>query len=179
MFREYLELRRESEIVPETMAEYIAVLEGQCMVYEKWLTAAGIDCSAETVTGYLISGEIPDTLPVQDIHPYDDIWVYLPEQQHLVSASEGTGDNLLPEDKSAGYVDYVEYTVYSLEDSCEPEDGGEWMLRKMLRESYPDMRACIPDLLECIYGEKDMAYIVLPSQWIIKQEETYEKIRDM
>lgn len=94
---------------------------------------------------------------------YDGIWIFVPELQALIHAEEGTGDNLLAEDIKNGYVDYVEYQTYQLEDSCEEDDGGEWMLTDLFRNLYSSAQACIPDLLDFIYDRRDLSYLVLPN----------------
>lgn len=94
---------------------------------------------------------------------YDGIWIFVPELQALIHAEEGTGDNLLAEDIENGYADYVEYQTYQLEDSCEEDDGGEWMLTDLFRNLYSNTEACIPDLLDFIYDRRDLSYLVLPN----------------
>lgn len=93
---------------------------------------------------------------------YDGLWIFVPKLQALIHAEEGTGDNLLEEDQENGYVDYVEYQTYRLENSCEEDDGGEWMLTELLREKYPNMEACVKDLLAFIYDQEDLPYLILP-----------------
>ena len=41
---------------------------------------------------------------------YDNM-IFIPEKRWFIVFSEGTGDNLLPEDYDAGYVDYINYDV--------------------------------------------------------------------
>lgn len=93
---------------------------------------------------------------------YDGLWIFVPKMQALIYAEEGTGDNLLAEDRENGYVDYVEYQTYRLENSCEEDDGGEWMLTELFREKYPNMEACVKDLLTFIYDQEDLPYLILP-----------------
>lgn len=65
--------------------------------------------------------------------------VYVPNGDRVLHIMEGTGDNLLPEDRKEGYVDYINYEVFrvgfedqepALIDDC----GGMVMLPKMYSE---------------------------------------------
>lgn len=38
--------------------------------------------------------------------------IYIPETEQLITAIEGTGDNLLPEDEADGFVDYFLTSLY-------------------------------------------------------------------
>lgn len=38
---------------------------------------------------------------------YGDLFIFVPEMKQVIRISEGTGDNLLWEDKEKGYVDYL------------------------------------------------------------------------
>lgn len=67
-----------------------------------------------------------------------DALLYFPEDKIFVFASEGTGDNLLSEDIDNGYVDYIDWTSYSLLLVGEPvfseEDGGMVMSKKYVSD---------------------------------------------
>lgn len=65
-----------------------------------------------------------------------------PERALLIRASEGTGDNLLGKDIRSGYVDYIDWTSYSISlDAGEPEleehDGGMALFREPISD-LPD-----------------------------------------
>lgn len=83
---------------------------------------------------------------------YDDLYVYVPEMRQIIRISEGTGDNLLPEDQDKGYVDYIYYEQYELGIDMPEVDGGQILLEEMLRDKYPCMADCIPDVLDMAYG---------------------------
>lgn len=69
-----------------------------------------------------------------------DVLAYLPDINRMLRIQEGCGDNLLAEDRKEGYVDYVNYDLYSIHNgSLTAEDGGMIL--------YKDM---IPDQLTCI-----------------------------
>lgn len=140
-------------------------LEGVVMTEEDELCkklSAYLDVDVQSVH---MDGSENIWIQYQEIpHPYDGIWVFVPEKQALIYAAEGTGDNLLSEDLENGCADYVEYQTWHLEDTCEEDDGGEWMLPKLLRDQYPSMEACIPDLLEFIYDISSLSYLILPKE---------------
>ena len=79
----------------------------------------------------------------------------------FVRVAEGDGCNLSPEDRAEGYVDYVYYDVYGLEDGGIEEIGGAMlMLRKELREQYGSLSESIPDVLELEYDSVH-PYVIL------------------
>lgn len=61
--------------------------------------------------------------------------VYIPEHKVLITAVEGTGDNLLDEDIKEGYVDYVMTTIYKREgEDIEVLDSGQIMFKKLVKD---------------------------------------------
>lgn len=91
--------------------------------------------------------------------------IALREFDRIITAVEGTGDNLLPEDIKEGYVDYVMTNVYK-QDGYElvEEDGGQMMLYKPWREYKETMET--EDLVHLIldywgydYNESDWVLI--------------------
>lgn len=64
--------------------------------------------------------------------------IYVADDEVIIEFDEGTGDNLLPEDIEAGYVDYVNYTVYDISDLdyVREVDGGMILLKKPYSEVY-------------------------------------------
>lgn len=82
---------------------------------------------------------------------YDDVYVYVPEKRQIVFISEGTGDNLSSEDMDDGYVDYINYEVYSMDDGISEDDGGILLLKQLVKEKYTCLADCIPDVMEYIY----------------------------
>lgn len=88
---------------------------------------------------------------------YDDIYIYVSvpnENGYIIYISEGTGDNLLSEDIEEGYVDYINYEIYMLDNGICENDGGMIMLTELFRDEYSCTADCIPDVLEFIHGTK-------------------------
>ena len=79
----------------------------------------------------------------------------------FVKINEGTGDNLLYEDKQEGYIDYINYDFLSYDgDDFSEEDGGMMLLKDL----YQDKFHSIPDLIQFMIEQKlipDKEYIVL------------------
>lgn len=92
----------------------------------------------------------------ENVVSYTDIYVYVPEEKEIIYISEGTGDNLLREDIAEGYVDYINYTIYDLDNGIEESDGGMIMLKELFQKKYSCAKDCIPDVLEFIeLGNKE------------------------
>lgn len=61
----------------------------------------------------------------------DDIVLYLPDSKQYLWIYEGTGDNLLNEDRANGFVDYLNYEFHeSLDFDEDSLDGGMQLLDK-------------------------------------------------
>ena len=99
---------------------------------------------AEIIWTETCFGEKPDG--------YEDIFVYVPEMRQIICIAEGTGDNLLREDVEQGYVDYIYYERYDLEMDMPGADGGQVMLKELLRDQYRCLADCIPSVLDMAYG---------------------------
>lgn len=84
---------------------------------------------------------------------YDDLFLYVPEIRQIIRITEGSGDNLLPEDMEEGYVDYIDYEQYDIEVGMPEADGGEILLKELLKEKYLCLADCIPDVLDMAYGD--------------------------
>lgn len=81
--------------------------------------------------------------------------------EQIIRISEGSGDNLLPEDVEEGYVDYLYYSQYGLS-SCIPEvDGGQILLKEILCEKYRCLADCIEDVLDMAYEGDSVGYVIL------------------
>ena len=94
---------------------------------------------------------------------FDDLLVFVPSgpsRHNMIVISEGTGDNLLPEDEKEGWVDYINYTYYETETFSE-EDGGMYMTSELVQEKYSCLAECIPEILDEIYGDATLDYVVL------------------
>ena len=61
------------------------------------------------------------------------------ENLNLVAATEGTGDNLLPEDEEQGYKDYAMLSLYSIDgDELALVDSGQMMTTKLIADMTDD-----------------------------------------
>lgn len=79
----------------------------------------------------------------------------------IIKIAEGTGNNLNNEDYAEGYVDYIDYTAYQMEDEFPEYDGGMIMLKEEFRIKYKSTEECIPDVLEDVYNDREQPFIVL------------------
>lgn len=71
----------------------------------------------------------------------------------LYKVSEGTGDNLTPEDIKAGIVDYIYYDEFNL--NKEEITGGMVMLRESFKEKYKNVTDSLKEVLELEHPEAD------------------------
>lgn len=94
-------------------------------------------------------------------NPYDDIFVYIPDFRQIVRIAEGTGDNLLAEDRDEGYVDYIYYDQHELDIDLPNVDGGQIMLKELFRDKFKTILECIPMVLDRAYGDADLEYMLL------------------
>lgn len=92
---------------------------------------------------------------------YNDIYVFVPATKHIIKIAEGTGDNLNNEDYAKGYVDYIDYTAYQMEDEFPEYDGGMIMLKEEFRVKYKSTEECIPDVLENLYNGRNLYFVML------------------
>lgn len=91
----------------------------------------------------------------------DDVFVFVPSSNQIVMIAEGTGDNLLREDIAQGYVDYINYEQYSVEQDFPQMDGGMILKKEYLSDTYSSLKDAIPEVLDMAYGNKDLDYTVL------------------
>ena len=57
------------------------------------------------------------------------------EHLNLVAATEGTGDNLLPEDEGQGYKDYAMLSLYTIDgDELALVDSAQMMTEKLIAD---------------------------------------------
>ena len=92
---------------------------------------------------------------------FDDFYVFIPSKKHIIVISEGSEDNLLKEDYKEGYRDYINYTVYSLEDDMPEVDGGMMLLKEYVQTKYKNLSECLPDLMDYIYDDSNIERIIL------------------
>lgn len=132
---------------------------------------------------------------------YDEIFIYVPEEERIFRIAEGTGDNLLPEDEDEGYVDYTYYDSWKVKESkkkdeivgklmrgilpvseysklLSEDDGGQCMLCTMFRDIYTCTKDSIPTVLDMALIDEDAYYIPLipyddiPEDEIISEDES-------
>lgn len=99
------------------------------------------------------TGTIPNT--------YEDLFIFVPSERQIIGISEGTGDNLLPEDEKEGYVDYIYYQAWNLDGDMTEADGGQVMLKELFRESYNRTADCIPAVLDMMYDNNQIPCFIL------------------
>lgn len=92
---------------------------------------------------------------------YDDLFVFIPEAKQIIRIADGSGDNLLREDIKEGYVDYIYYEQYELGADMPEIDGGQILLKELLRDKFKCMADCIPDVLDMAYGNKFTDCLIL------------------
>lgn len=92
---------------------------------------------------------------------FDDIFIYVFATNEIIKICEGTGDNLSREDVEEGYVDYIYYETYAVEDGFPEDGGGQVMLKELFQEKYSKTEDCIDDVLDMEYGNRNLDYVVL------------------
>ena len=93
----------------------------------------------------------------EDEEPGGSLLLYIPEKDEFLFMEYGDGEQLLWEDRKAGYDDYINMQTYSFDcGDFEEEDGGIFMLKDEER----NIRRHINDVLMEMYGEKP-AFVIL------------------
>ena len=92
---------------------------------------------------------------------YGDLFIFVPETRQVIRISEGTGDNLLWEDKEKGYVDYIYYDQHELSIDMPVVEGGQVLLKGMYRNLFRCTADCIPRVLDMAYGSDALSYVIL------------------
>lgn len=92
---------------------------------------------------------------------YKDVFIFVPAMKEIIQISEGTGDNLRPEDMVQGHIDYIYYIQYEVEFGFPEVDGGQIMLDKSFVDKYKCTSDCIPAVLDMAFGDDSMEYIIL------------------
>lgn len=84
--------------------------------------------------------------------------IYIIDKEQMIEYDQGTGDNLLPEDRAEGFVDYINFTIYDLTnlEHVKEVDGG----MVLLTEPYNEKDAPKEVLLEA-YGTLDDRHVIL------------------
>ena len=92
---------------------------------------------------------------------YEDIFIYVLSKRQIVKIAEGSGDNLDNGDYANGYVDYIYYEQYAIEDGFPDVDGGMVLLTEPFRDKFRFTKECIPSVLDMAYGDEKLKYIIL------------------
>ena len=90
-----------------------------------------------------------------------DLFIFVPEMKQVIRISEGTGDNLLWEDREKGYVDYIYYDQHELSIDMPVVEGGQVLLEDMFRNLFRYTADCIPRVLDMAYGSDALSYVIL------------------
>lgn len=92
---------------------------------------------------------------------FNAIFIYVQTKRQIIRIDEGSGDNLTDDDIAQGYVDYIYYEVYNVEQDFPEIDGGMIMLTELFQEKFKSTKDAIPAVLDMAYGNESMGYIVL------------------
>lgn len=92
---------------------------------------------------------------------YGNLFIFVPETRQVIRISEGTGDNLLWEDREKGYVDYIYYDQHELGIDMPVVEGGQVLLEGMFRNLFRCTADCIPRVLDMAYGSDALSYVIL------------------
>lgn len=92
---------------------------------------------------------------------YNDIFIYVKTKKQIIRIDEGSGDNLTDDDIAQGYVDYIYYEVYNVQQDLPEVDGGIIMLTEWFQEKFESTKEAIPAVLDMAYGDESIEYIML------------------
>ena len=92
---------------------------------------------------------------------FNDIFIYVPTMRQIIRIDEGSGDNLTDDDIAQGYVDYIYYEVYNVQQDLPEVDGGTIMLTEWFQEKFESTKEAIPAVLDMAYGDESIGYIML------------------
>lgn len=92
---------------------------------------------------------------------YNDIFIYVQTKKQIIRIDEGSGDNLTDDDIAQGYVDYIYYEVYNVQQDLPEVDGGMIMLTEWFQEKFESTKEAIPAVLDMAYGDESIEYIML------------------
>lgn len=118
--------------------------------------------------------------------PYggEKLVVFVPGRtyENFFIIEEGTGDNLLPEDGQAGYVDYLNFDIYTMLIDAEdtdapktlliPEDGGMTLLKTLVHD------ITVGDVVTAVLKEAcpdATGAVLLPRKDVIISKTMYDK----
>lgn len=92
---------------------------------------------------------------------FNDIFIYVQAMKQIIRIAEGSGDNLTDDDISQGYIDYIYYDVYNVQQDLPEVDGGMAMLTELFQEKFKSVKDAIPAVLDMAYGDESIKYVVL------------------
>ena len=92
---------------------------------------------------------------------YNDIFIYVPTMRQIIRIDEGSGDNLTNDDIDQGYIDYIYYEVYNVQQDLPEVDGGIVMLTELFQNKFKSVKDAIPSVLDMAYGNASIEYSVL------------------
>ena len=92
---------------------------------------------------------------------FNDIFIYVPTMRQIIRIDEGSGDNLTDDDIAQGYVDYIYYEVYNVQQDLPEVDGGIVMLAELFQNKFKSVKDAIPAVLDMAYGDESIGYIML------------------
>ena len=92
---------------------------------------------------------------------FNDIFIYVPTMRQIIRIDEGSGDNLTDDDIAQGYVDYIYYEVYNVQQNLPEVDSGIIMLTEWFQEKFESTKEAIPAVLDMAYGDESIEYIML------------------
>lgn len=92
---------------------------------------------------------------------FNAIFIYVQTKKQIVRIDEGSGDNLTDDDIAQGYVNYIYYEVYNVQQDFPETDGGMIMLTELFQEKFKSTKEAIPAVLDMAYGDESIGYIVL------------------
>ena len=92
---------------------------------------------------------------------FNDIFIYVKTKKQIIRIDEGSGDNLTDDDIAQGYVDYIYYEVYNVQQNLPEVDGGMIMLTELFQNKFKSVKDSIPAVLDMAYGDESIEYIML------------------
>ena len=92
---------------------------------------------------------------------FNGIFIYVPTMRQIIRIDEGSGDNLTDDDIAQGYVDYIYYEVYNVQQDLPEVDGGMVMLTELFKNKFKSVKDAIPAVLDMAYGDESIGYIML------------------
>ena len=92
---------------------------------------------------------------------FKDIFIYVEAMRQIIRIGEGSGDNLTNDDINQGYVDYIYYDTYNVQQDLPEVDGGMIMLTELFQDKFKSTKDAIPAVLDMAYGDASIKYIVL------------------